>query len=429
MSSPASRQYAHPRSRLPSAALHAILLVAMPGILRAQQTTTKRAAPPPQPVAVPQDSATKRTTPPRQDTPAAPRESTFAQKALTAILTALSAKDSASQPPVKTQSQALMPNVVGMDTATALKVLALSARTGKPPVSFSYAIDRPPSTLIAVDQIAEQSPAVRTPMSRGMAIRLTLAGVPRPTAFVIVPNVMRLAEQRAADTLRALGLVEDRLEQRAATAGDIGRVIGQNPAAGQRVAAGGVVAITIGQGAGVPPSKPPGSTTTPTVARTIVMPRVIGLGTRAALRILRDSGLRNLRFRIPVNTAAVDTVRAQSPDSGQRIRPTRAVVLTLAVRVPVDPIPLPPIPDPVSTPPRWWRWPAAIALALACLMAGALTARAVFPPPQIVPQIRLEPMFSDILGHKGSLVDLSVSLRSHVEHEQAVLDLAGSPLA
>jgi hypothetical protein len=35
-------------------------------------------------------------------------------------------------------------------------------------------------------------------------------------------------------------------------------------------------------------------------------------------------------------------------------------------------------------------------------------------------------MFTDILGANGSLVDVSISLSSHVEHEQSVLDLTGS---
>ena len=118
----------------------------------------------------------------------------------------------------------------------------------------------------------------------------------------------------------------------------------------------------------------------------------------------------------PVDSASVDSVQRQSPDSGTPIRSTSAIVLTLRARH-TDAAGL-----------GWWFWLTAAAFALAFVALSAVTVQRIWPPPQITPHVRLQPMFTDIIGANGSLVDVSISLRSHVEHERSVLDLTGSPL-
>jgi beta-lactam-binding protein with PASTA domain len=527
MSSLASRQYDHLRSRMSSVLLLAILVFAAPGALQSQRTTTVDSQPPqtktttrrvlrpqttataavsqrrttapsaapsaapstaapPQPAAVPQDSTRRRTTPPRQTDTPAPRESTFVQRLLTAIANGLATKDTTSQPPGRKVQQPLMPNVVGMDTMTALARLGLSARSRSP--LLTYVIVLPAPTLNPVDRIATQFPAANTPVSRGMNVRLTLAGVTRPPAFVTVPDLMGRLEAEAAETLRARGFVEDKVTKSVKASDSIGRVTGQNPRAGTRIAVGGVVAIAIGQGvrvimpkvtnltlatarqrlsaagidvarirgASVRSTKPVGSVVrqlpepgtvvlpttrivltqavptprpqpprsqpprlqppTPKVARMVVMPLLVGRDSVTAKRTLSDAGLLNYEIRVPAKTTVLDTVRVQSPPSGRMIASTHRVVLTLGP---------PPIPFP---PPGTWVVLLVVAYGLAVAVASALAAPRIWPPPQILTSVRLLSTFTDIVGLSGSLVDVSISLRSHVEHERSVLDLTGSPL-
>lgn len=425
MSSIASRQYVPQRSRLSSGVLLAILILATPGALQSQRPPTKADSQ--------AQRAAGRAVPPRSDTSSAPRESTFVQRLLTAIAAGLASRDSTTQQPrqpqPQPQQQILMPNVVGMDTTTALRTLGLSTQR-RFKTSLTYTIVPPPAPSIPVDTVAAQLPLAGTVVTGLLKVRLTLAGAARPPDSLTVPRLLGRLERDAADTLKALRFVEDRLTKGVTSPDDIGRVIGQNPPAGTTRVMGGTVAITIGEDARVVTPKVAGQTKprprkkgTPelrpadTVARRVIMPVVVGLDSVMAVRTLAQAGLRNYRFRVPVDTAAVDTVRAQSPPSGRRVPPDTAIVLTLGVRTII-----------AEAATSGWRWLAVVALVVAFFTTGALTARSIWPPPQIVPRVRLEPMFTDIVGANGSLVSVSISLRSHVEHEQSVLDLSGSPL-
>jgi hypothetical protein len=146
------------------------------------------------------------------------------------------------------------------------------------------------------------------------------------------------------------------------------------------------------------------------------MPLLVGRDSVTAKRTLSDAGLLNYEIRVPAKTTVLDTVRVQSPPSGRMIASTHRVVLTLGP---------PPIPFP---PPGTWVVLLVVAYGLAVAVASALAAPRIWPPPQILTSVRLLSTFTDIVGLSGSLVDVSISLRSHVEHERSVLDLTGSPL-
>ena len=470
MSSIASGQRFHSRSRLPSVVLAAALVLATPDVSQPQGTSD---GPPRQDdVPAPRQSTTK---PPRPQQDKAPRDSTFWQRLGAAIVEGLNSRDTA---------RPTMPNVVGMDTANAIRALRALRRFD---LTTSYAIAPPPATSISVDRVVAQFPLAGTPVRRAVSARFTLGGRARAPDSVTVPRVIGLLADDAVRALRNLGLVEERLERRVTAQDSIGRVTGQNPAAGTRRARGGLVAIAIGQDGRVIMPKVTGLTLTDarrrirdaridisrirrdsvvatnaigtvvrqrpdsgrvvlpttrivlteavraprettTVASTVVMPMVVGRDSGSAVRILGAAGLRNYRMRVPVNTTAADTVRAQTPDSGATIPSATNVVLTLGPPRPVDPIPDPTLPDLVLALPSWFRWLAAGTIALAVAAAGALTARAIWPPPTIVPRVRIQPAFTEIAGASGSLVAFSMSLRSHVEHDPSVLDLTGSPL-
>ena len=429
-----------------------------------------------------------------QDGPAAVRDST-AQRVfdlfLKAVVAAARARDSLRKDSVSRQPpQARMPNVVGMDTMTAINVLRgmMSRRLVR---SVTYSIVPSDRTSIPVNKIEEQQPAAGTLVREVVGIRLTLGGIPRPPDSVSVPRVIGLLDDEAERTLRAAKLVGDRLEVSVTSPDRIGRVTVQKPESGQRLAVGGSVSIWIGRDARVvmpkvtsltlaaarerlrevgiernrirwdsaeattsigtvvrqrpaagtvllsttqialtqavrspPPAvRPPPAVTPPAVARIPVMPMVVGRDSATAIRMLGAAGLRNYRIVLPVDTIAEDVVQTQSPDAGRQVRAESLVVLTLQARPPAV----------AETGPGlryrdWLRWFAATLAVLAAAAASTVGARTIWPPPKIVPRLRLQPQFAEVVDASGSLVEVSVSLRSHVEHQRSVLDLTGSSL-
>ena len=466
MSSVASSYHGFPRARASASVLLVALVLAPLGATRSQDTST---------------AARRRT----QDGPAAKAETTFMQRLAAQLLKDLAdrrVRDSLRRDSIGRQEpQVRMPDVVGMDTSRALRTLravALRGRIG----AMSYTIVPPSGAAIPVDKIVEQLPAAGTLIRAGASARFTLGGVPRPPDSVTVPRVIGLLETEATATLRATRLVTERLEQPVTAPGRIGRVTLQKPDSGERLAAGGSVSVWIGQDArvfmpdvtGVAPAvarvrlreldigedriewdtieastsidsvvrqRPAAGTVVLPTTRivltqavrpppvvgepTVVVPMVVGRDTATAIGMLGAAGLRNYRILLPVDTTADDSVRTQAPEAGRRVRANSLIVLTLHARTPVTADP-----PPIVPPPRrdWLRWLAAAGLLLAIAGASALGARAIWPPPKIVPRLRIQPAFAEVMDAGGSLVEVSVSLRSRVEHERSALDLTGSSL-
>src|SRR5829696_528034 len=100
-----------------------------------------------------------------QDGPAAVRDSTAQRvfdQLLNAVVAAARARDSLRRDSASRQPpQAAMPNVVGMDTMTAIRVLRgmMSRRLVR---SMTYSIVPPDRTQIPVDKIVEQLPLAGT---------------------------------------------------------------------------------------------------------------------------------------------------------------------------------------------------------------------------------------------------------------------------
>ena len=466
MSSIASSYRGHTRSRASTSVLLVVLLLAPLGAMRPQDTSA---------------TARGRT----QDGPVAKRETTFVQRLFEQLLKDAAARrvrdslrrDSAS----RQEPQWRMPNVVGMDTLSALRALrdiAVRRRIG----SMSYTIVPPDDASIPVDRIVEQLPAAGTLIRSGARARFTLGGVARPPDSVSVPRVIGLLDAEAIRLLRATKLGTDRLEQPVTAPERIGRVTLQKPDSGERLAVGGRVSVWIGQDArvfmpnvtGLSPAvararlraieigpgriqwdtieastsigsvvrqRPAaGTVVLPTTtivltqavrpppvvdARIAVVPMVVGRDSATAIAMLGAAGLRNYRILLPVDTTADDVVRTQSPEAGRRVRADSVIVLTLQARPPA-------VAEtrPIAPPPRrdWLRWLGAAGLLLAIAGMTALGARTIWPPPKIVPRLRIQPAFAEVVGADGSLVEVSVSLRSRVEHERSALDSNGSSL-
>ena len=107
------------------------------------------------------------------------------------------------------------------------------------------------------------------------------------------------------------------------------------------------------------------------------------------------------------------------PRRGALVPPQTSIMLTMRARV-----------DAGVAPPRALHLtvPFIVLLLIAGVAAG-YAARTIWPPPTITPSARIQPGVAELSGLTGSLVEVSVSFRSHVEHEPSELELASAPLS
>jgi beta-lactam-binding protein with PASTA domain len=204
------------------------------------------------------------------------------------------------------------------------------------------------------------------------------------------------------------------------------------------------------------------------------VPWVVGLDSATAIRTLAGQGLRNYQIRLPPGGRTEDVVAAQSPDSGGRVPFATRVMLALRARQ-ADSVFVPLVigltvdsarsvldeaglgtrvdalggealvgrarvrtqqPDVGTIVPAGTTVTIAPANVLAVILVialllggGAVAARALCPTPTIAQLVRLYPAQARVMLRNESLVVASVSLRSHVEHRGAGLDITGSLLA
>jgi hypothetical protein len=147
------------------------------------------------------------------------------------------------------------------------------------------------------------------------------------------------------------------------------------------------------------------------------VPALVGRDSASAIRALADVGLRNYVVQSS-GGAIVDSVGAQSPAAGALVPPQTTIVLTMRARIAV-----------VAPPSRRDPLPALVALLLVAGVAAGYAARMIWPPPTITPSARIQPGVAELSGFTGNLVEVSVSFRSHIEHEPSEMELTSAPLS
>lgn len=125
----------------------------------------------------------------------------------------------------------------------------------------------------------------------------------KPARQVAVPNLVGMTEQGAATALEQAGLKVGTVVSEQSDNGPAGTVITQDPAAGAKAAAGGLVALTLSSGAS--PSSPPSA----------AVPDVVGSTQAQALQALGGAGL-VVAIADEASLTPAGEVVSQSPTGG-----------------------------------------------------------------------------------------------------------------
>jgi serine/threonine-protein kinase len=194
-----------------------------------------------------------------------------------------------------------LPNVVGQPVVPAEQTLnAAGFQTERRPVeSTPEDLDR----VVAMNPSGEAIP--------GATIRLDVGAGP---AEAEVPNLLGLDRAQAQASLQQVGLVlsPDQRQQVVQDDNDIGRVIVQDPPAGQRLTKGKSVIITVG----VPPE-------------TVAVPDVVGTNIDQAQRNITGARL-TLQIQEVDSVATKGRVLKQDPAGGAEVKAGTTVTLTVS---------------------------------------------------------------------------------------------------
>ena len=194
-----------------------------------------------------------------------------------------------------------LPNVVGQPVVNAEQQLnADGFQTERRPVE---------STPQDLDRVVAMSPAGEA--LPGSTIRLDVGAGP---AEVEVPNLLGLDRVQAQASLQQVGLVlsPDQRQQVVQDDNDIGRVLVQDPPAGQRLAKAKSVIITVG----VPPE-------------TVVVPDVVGTNIDQAQRNITGARLTPQLQEVD-SAAPKGQVLKQNPAGGTEVKVDTTVALTVS---------------------------------------------------------------------------------------------------
>jgi hypothetical protein len=141
---------------------------------------------------------------------------------------------------------------------------------------------------------------------------------------VAVPNLVGMTEQGATTALEQAGLKVGKVTNELTDKGPAGTVVAQDPAAGQEVAEGGLVALTVSTGASPSP--------TPTSA----VPNVVGTTEAVAVQTLEGAGFVAVVAKEASLTPAGEVV-SQSPTAGVMAASGSNVTITVSTGPAVEP--------------------------------------------------------------------------------------------
>ncbi|MDR3687106.1 MAG: PASTA domain-containing protein [Coriobacteriia bacterium] len=202
-----------------------------------------------------------------------------------------------------------VPNVVGKSRDSATTALRTAG--------FGVKVYEAYSSSVAVGFVVSQFPGAGVQALAGaeVAIEVSKGKAPTTPTNVTVPNVVGKVEADATSALKNAGLGVETYSEYSDTVAK-GNVVGQLPAAGEKVAPGTVVGIEIS--AGKAPSQG------------VSVPNVVGKTVDEATTALTDVGLKAVVVPDPQSTATPGTVFAQLPVAGSLVPPDSQVVIEVA---------------------------------------------------------------------------------------------------
>jgi eukaryotic-like serine/threonine-protein kinase len=129
-----------------------------------------------------------------------------------------------------------VPNVAGQEAATAQQLLQGAG--------FQVSAQSEPSDTVPVGRVTRTDPGAGTQVKRGSPVQMFVSTGPQNVA---VPNVVGQQQNQAIQTLQAAGFQVFVSQQDTNRPDENGRVLAQNPPAGQQVPRGSGVTLTVGR--------------------------------------------------------------------------------------------------------------------------------------------------------------------------------------
>lgn len=201
-------------------------------------------------------------------------------------------------------SQATVPDLVGVDTATAVK------RLNDAGLVVGDIVEQEVSGVSA-GIVVDQKPRVDERVKKSSKVSLTVA---KDSNQVTVPAVQGLSVVQAREALTSMRLIG----QEVATYSDtvpVGSIVGQLPISDTMVAQSSTVCLLVSKGA----------------YRSLVsVPRVIGLSKTEAQRVLQDKGLIPMVYEAATSYGALSEVAAQAPASKSAVAPGTVVQVLIS---------------------------------------------------------------------------------------------------
>jgi beta-lactam-binding protein with PASTA domain/tRNA A-37 threonylcarbamoyl transferase component Bud32 len=130
----------------------------------------------------------------------------------------------------------VVPNLAGQEAQTAQQLLQGQG--------FQVSLQSEPSDSVPVGRVTRSDPGAGTSVKKGSAVKLFVSAGPEN---VQVPNVVGQQVGQATQTLQAADFQVFASQQATNNPSENGRVLAQNPAAGQQVPKGSGVTLTVGR--------------------------------------------------------------------------------------------------------------------------------------------------------------------------------------
>jgi eukaryotic-like serine/threonine-protein kinase len=198
-----------------------------------------------------------------------------------------------------------VPNVIGMSQIKATQsLIADGLKVGQ----ISKVASNKPA-----DQVVATNPGVGLPIAKGSSVDLSVSDG-KGADQVAVPNVVNQPLQQAENALQLAGFTVKVVTSTSATStAGSNNVVSQDPAAGQKVAKGSLITLTI-------PSSP----------QTVAVPNLVGQPTSVVGGLLGGAQLTIGSQATACSSQAVNNVASQTPSAGSQVAPNTPVNIVIS---------------------------------------------------------------------------------------------------